>query len=77
MLFSRPPCRVKYNIYRGSGRGWRNIWRSDSYVSEVGPGGSPDISPVTEMVLVSIRPALPQPKGTTFIPRGLIIPLTI
>jgi len=38
-----------------------------SYVSEVGPGGSPDISPVTETVLVSIRPALPQPKGTTFI----------
>ena len=69
------PYGVNSIIYRGGGR--ENMGTYKSYVSEVGPGGSPDISPVTEMFLVSIRPALPQPKGTTFIPRGLIIPLTI
>ena len=63
------PYGVKGIIYRG-GRGDRNIWGSKGYVSEMGGGPEgkiPGTNPVPEMVLVSIRPALPQPKGTTFI----------
>ena len=62
-ILGATPYGVNGIIYRGGGR--ENMGTYKSYVSEVGPGGNPDISPVTEMVLVSIRPALPQPKGTT------------
>ena len=53
-------------MYRGGGR--ENMGIVISYVSEMDrepPGKIPGISPVTKMFLVSIRPALPQPKGTT------------
>ncbi len=63
ILFGGAPYGVNCVLYRGGGR--ENMGSYKSYVSEVGPGGSPDISPVTDPVLVSIRPALPQPKGTT------------
>jgi len=63
ILFGGAPYGVNSVLYRGDGR--ENMGSYKSYVSEVDPGGSPDISPVTETVLVSIRPALPQPKGTT------------